>query len=95
MTVRPDHTQLLSVADVAGIVGLSEYTVRDAVRAGELQATKLRGRIRVHPDDLAAWIDQGRTHTIRDLPAVAAPTPRPRGPRLDPREAMRRLNDAA
>lgn len=52
--------EMLSVADVARITGLSQYTIRDAVRDCELPATKLRGRIRIHPDDLATWVDENR-----------------------------------
>lgn len=48
---------LLSVADVAQILGLSEYTIRQAVREGDLPAAKLRGRIRIDPDSVRAWIN--------------------------------------
>jgi excisionase family DNA binding protein len=51
---------LLTVEDVARITQLSVYTVRAAVRDCELVATKIRGRIRVDPIDLQAWIDAGR-----------------------------------
>jgi excisionase family DNA binding protein len=52
--------QLLTVADVARITKLSVYTIRAAVREGELAATKLRGRVLVKPEDLQAWIDANR-----------------------------------
>ena len=78
-------TELLSPTDVARITGLSAYTVRAAVRDGELPATKLRGRIRVHPDDLAGWIDAGRVAAASGLDEalaiVSPPAPAPRGGR--------------
>ena len=52
MSLQP----LLSVADVAAIVGLSEYTIRQAVREGDLPASKLRGRIRIRETDVHTWI---------------------------------------
>lgn len=52
-----DLPHLLSVADVAVVLGLSEYTVRQAVRDGDLPAVKLRGRIRIDPDAVRAWIN--------------------------------------
>lgn len=52
-----DLPHLLSVADVADVLGLSEYTVRQAVRDGDLPAAKLRGRIRIDPDAVRAWIN--------------------------------------
>ena len=78
---------LLSIADVATFTGLSEYTVREAVKAAELPAVKIRGRYRISEADLMAWIDAHRVPapartTRRDaslaLPAVPRgelPTP--------------------
>lgn len=82
---------LLSVADVAAAVGLSEYTIRAKVRAGDIPACKLAGRIRIRPDDLAAWVDAGRVRPAAAPPRVATPAPRPRAPRPvgTAREAIR------
>jgi excisionase family DNA binding protein len=92
-------SDLLSVADVARITGLSEYTIRAAVRDCDLAATKLRGRIRIHPDGLAAWIDENRvTPTIgaEMLLGQRPAAPSPRTPSdMDPREAVRRRRTAA
>jgi excisionase family DNA binding protein len=60
---QADHVPvdgMLTVADVARLTRLSVYTIRAAVRAGELHASKLRGRIRITPDDLADWIADSR-----------------------------------
>jgi excisionase family DNA binding protein len=64
-----DLPRMLSVADVAVVLGLSEYTVRQAVRDGDLPAAKLRGRIRIDPDAVRAWINAS--------PVAPAPVPRP------------------
>jgi excisionase family DNA binding protein len=71
--------ELLTVEDVARVTGLSAYTVRAAVREGDLVASKLRGRIRVHPEALAAWIDESRVRPVGSSPRdLTRPTPHPR-----------------
>lgn len=52
-----DLQPLLSVSDVAIIVGMTDDTVRQAIRDGELPASKLRGRIRITQADVHAWIN--------------------------------------
>lgn len=49
--------RLLNVAEVADATGLSRNAVYRAISAGELRASKLRGRLRVQLADLDAWID--------------------------------------
>ena len=49
--------RLLTVAEVAEATGLSRNAVYRAIGAGELRASKLRGRLRVQRVDLDAWID--------------------------------------
>jgi len=49
--------RLLTIPEVAERCQLSERTVNRAILAGELRAFKLRSRWRIHPDDVAAWID--------------------------------------
>lgn len=72
-------TEMLTVADVARLTSLSPYTVRAAIKDGDLVASKLRGRYLVHPDQLAAWIDDA---TVRPAGALSdrgdAPLTRPR-----------------
>jgi excisionase family DNA binding protein len=48
---------LLTVSEVAEATGLSSNAVYRAIAAGELRASKLRGRLRVQAADLEAWID--------------------------------------
>jgi excisionase family DNA binding protein len=74
--------ELLTVADVARITGFSAYTIRAAIRDGELAASKLRGQWRVHPDHLADWIDSGRAAATPGLDeALAVVSPQSSAPR--------------
>lgn len=69
---------LMGVADVAAFTGLTAYTIRQAIRDGELPASKIRGRLRLDSDDVLAWIDDNRV-----TPAAAASAgqhPRPLAP---------------
>jgi len=88
--------ELLSVDDVARITGLSAYTIRAAVRAGQLEACKLRGRIRVHPDALSTWIDENRVRPIDTAGARPVPIAKPRRslPPGGVREALRHMRGA-
>ena len=49
--------RLLTVSEVGEATGLSSNAVYRAIAAGELRASKLRGRLRVQLADLDAWID--------------------------------------
>jgi excisionase family DNA binding protein len=53
---EPAH-RLLTVTEVAQVTGLSPNAVYRAISAGELQAAKLRGRLRVPASALDEWID--------------------------------------
>ena len=55
-----DERRLLSVKEVARVLGVSQVTVRRRISTGEIPAVRLGGpgkALRVHPDELAAWID--------------------------------------
>lgn len=78
-----DLPTLLTVADVAVIVGLSEYTVRQAIREGDLPASKLRGRIRIAETDVRLWIESSPAPTSRPITSRRF-TPGPT--RMPPRE---------
>lgn len=54
MTVSP-IPRLLTVADVAELAQLSEWTIRQEIRAGNLRARKIRGCVRVNEADYATW----------------------------------------
>jgi excisionase family DNA binding protein len=63
--------RLVSVAEVASLVGLSAKAVRRAVERGELPASKLCGRIRVRREDVDAWVESNQ---VRPRAAPARPT---------------------
>jgi excisionase family DNA binding protein len=77
---------LLSVREVAAVCRLSEKAVRRAIEAGELQAIKLRSRLRVAPQDFEAWIATSRRGSER-----AMPLPRARAPRRPPAGTFRAM----
>ena len=52
--------KLLSVAEAAEILGVSEKSVRGAISRGELPASKVCGRIRIAKRDLRAWVEANR-----------------------------------
>lgn len=67
--------QLLSVRDVAEAAQLEAETIRRAIRAGELRASKMRGRLRIRPEDFADWIESTRIEPVRLQIAGSLPTP--------------------
>jgi excisionase family DNA binding protein len=87
---EPGQDRLLTVREVADYAQLSQKAVRRAIAQGELQATRLRGRLRIDPADLQAWIEANRYRPARDdddhgppLPAVP--------PRIGSPASLRRL----
>jgi excisionase family DNA binding protein len=59
--VRPDEQVLLRVTpDVTRITGLGKTTIWEAISRGELRAVRFGRAVRVHHDDLAAWIQANR-----------------------------------
>jgi excisionase family DNA binding protein len=51
--------RLLTPREVADYCTLNYRTVLKAIEAGELPASRLRGRLRVSRYDMLAWIDRG------------------------------------
>jgi excisionase family DNA binding protein len=47
---------LLSVNEVAAHCGLSCHAIYRAIECGELVASRLRGRLRIEPENLETWI---------------------------------------
>lgn len=90
---------LMSVDDVAAFTGLSAYTIRQAVREGDLPGVKIRGRVRVDPDDLLAWVERSRIEPARAAdgarPSAPAPAPRRRPPPGGYRAAAKQRRSAA
>jgi excisionase family DNA binding protein len=59
-TAEGSGWHLLSVSEIAIACQLSEKAVRRPIDAGELQAVKLRSRLRVTPQDFEDWIAASR-----------------------------------
>lgn len=71
-------SELLTPEDVAQRCHLSVKAVYRAISCGDLPAAKLRGRLRVHPDDLDAWIVRSQVR-VQVRPACF-PVPSPAAP---------------
>ena len=46
-----------SLLDACAAVGLSERTVRDAIKRGDLAVRYAGRKVLIRADDLAAWVD--------------------------------------
>jgi excisionase family DNA binding protein len=53
-------TKLLVIEQVGEILGVSTRTIRRLIEKGELVPCRFGRSVRVHPDDLAAYIDRQR-----------------------------------
>jgi excisionase family DNA binding protein len=79
---------LLTIKDVASACQLSESAVRHAIYDGELQAVKLRSRLRIERAAFDAWIGSQRQPPIR---VAARPHTRPQAAGLTPTRSFRAL----
>lgn len=55
---RGSQAQALSVRAASTMTGLSEASIRRAIEAGELEAEKLRGRVRIRTQAFETWRSQ-------------------------------------
>jgi excisionase family DNA binding protein len=65
----------VSVAEAARASGLSKRAVYRAIERGELGASLVCSRLRIHPDDFLAWMEGERTNprnTSRSRPRTDA-----------------------
>jgi excisionase family DNA binding protein len=62
---------MLTVQEVAERVGLSHWSVRRAITAGELRAFKLRGHLRVSYAALDEWLAASEVHPVEAKREVA------------------------
>jgi len=92
---RPARDVLMTVKDVADECQLSETAVRRAIYEGELQAVKLRSRLRITRPDYDAWIASQRQPPVRRAPAPPARTARQRLPPAGSFRALARADDQA
>jgi excisionase family DNA binding protein len=61
----------LSVAETARAAGLSRQAVYRAIGRGELRASVVCSRMRIHPDDFLAWMDGDRAATAPSAPRTS------------------------
>ena len=61
----------LTVAEAARASGFSRQAVYRAIGRGELQASLVCSRIRIHPDDFLAWMDGDRAATSPSAPGTS------------------------
>ena len=93
---RPARDVLMTVKDVADECQLSETAVRRAIYEGELQAIKLRSRLRITRPDYDAWIASQRQAPHHRTQAPARPAARqPRRPPAGSFRALARADDQA
>lgn len=52
--------QLLSLLDVARLLGLSPHTIRSFVRNGKLRSVRICRRLLFHPDEIARFISEAK-----------------------------------
>ncbi len=77
---------MLTVRQVAELLGVHEDWVYDQAASGELPSYKLGGARRFDPDEVRGWIAEHRT-TEREQPPKRKQKPRPRrAPATKPKE---------
>jgi hypothetical protein len=62
----------LSVADASRASGFSCRAVYRAIDRGELSASLVCSRLRIHPDDFLVWME-GERASVRDCPPSRGP----------------------
>jgi excisionase family DNA binding protein len=79
-TAGAPNDAMMTIREVAEACRLSETAIRRAIYEGELQAVKLRSRLRITRTDFDAWIASQRRKPVRAitaLPTRARPQRRP------------------
>jgi len=61
----------LSVTETARASGLSRQAVYRAIARGDLRASVVCSRIRIHPDDFLGWMDGDRAATAPSAPRAS------------------------
>ena len=56
MTIDPK--QLLSIKDLAALMGVTDQTVRAWMKEGKIEYYRVAGRIKIHPDQVDALVQK-------------------------------------
>jgi excisionase family DNA binding protein len=62
-------TTLLTAEEVAAVLNVSKRKAYDLAASGDLTAVRMGACVRVHPDDLAEYIERQRELSRRERPA--------------------------
>jgi excisionase family DNA binding protein len=87
----PKVAEILTVNELAQRSKLGEKAVRNAIRRGELRASKLCGRWRIRESDYEAWVEAGTYVPLRRTAALGPPV----SPRRGSLSALKRIEDEA
>ena len=71
-----DRAMMLTIPEVAAACKISQTSVRRAIAEGDLQAVKLRSRIRITREAFDAWLAKQQRPATRPKP-TRPPLPRP------------------
>ena len=74
MDVGLETLRLLTVPQVAELLGVSSKTVKRLIYSGQLESVKVGVLVRIAPEDLAAYIDRLRGRGGRADRRAPAPT---------------------
>jgi len=77
-----DRSAMLTIPEVAAACRISQTSVRRAIAEGELEAVKLRSRIRITRE---AWLTNQQRPATRPKPRPAPPLPTASRPKTPPR----------
>ena len=80
-----DRATMLTIPEVAAACKISQTSVRRAITEGELQAIKLRSRIRITREAFDAWLASQQRPATRPKPRPAMPRSRVSRPKKPPR----------
>jgi excisionase family DNA binding protein len=70
MVLGPTAPRYLTVAEAARASGFSRRAVYRAIDRGELVASVVCSRLRIHPDDFLAWMEGQRVAPREPSPRV-------------------------
>jgi excisionase family DNA binding protein len=80
-----ERTTMLTIPEIAAVCQISPTSVRRAIVEGELEAVKLRSRIRITREAFDAWLANQQRPATRRKPRPAPPRPRASRPKKPPR----------